>query len=60
MERANRWTLAEALGHSGPRRLQHFPARAVWGNDAARDRPADWSVGHLANERPCWWDRVLP
>ncbi|MFC5643196.1 hypothetical protein [Kitasatospora cinereorecta] len=29
IERANCWTLAEALGHSGPHRLQHFLARAV-------------------------------
>jgi hypothetical protein len=27
--RANCWTLAEALGHSGPHRLWHFLARTV-------------------------------
>ena len=40
--RANCWTLAEALGHGGPHRLQHFLARAVWDHDAVRDRAARW------------------
>lgn len=30
---ANCWTLAEALGHGDPHRLQHFLARAVWNAD---------------------------
>ncbi|WP_431955260.1 transposase [Actinacidiphila sp. bgisy167] len=51
VERANCWTLAEALGHSGPHRLQHFLARAVWDHDAVRDRLARWTVGRLADDR---------
>jgi hypothetical protein len=39
---ANCWTLAEALGHGDPHRLQHFLARAVWNHDAVRDRAARW------------------
>jgi hypothetical protein len=46
--RANCWTLAEALGHGGPHRLQHFLARAVWDHDAVRDRALyltrDWAA----------------
>ena len=26
----NCWTVAEAVGHCGPRRLQHLLSRAVW------------------------------
>ncbi|WP_431955320.1 transposase, partial [Actinacidiphila sp. bgisy167] len=51
VERANCWTLAEALGHRGPHRLQHFLARAVWDHDAVRDRLARWTVGRLADDR---------
>jgi hypothetical protein len=40
---ANCWTLAEALGHGDPHRLQHFLARAVWDHDAVRDRAARWA-----------------
>lgn len=49
VERANCWSLAEALGHPGPHRLQHFLARAVWDHDAVRDRFACWTAGQLAD-----------
>ena len=49
--RANCWTLAEALGHGGPHRLQHFLARAVWDHDAVRDRAARWVAGQLADDQ---------
>ncbi len=51
VQRVNCWTLAEALGHSGPHRLQHFLSRAVWHHDAARDRLACWAVAELADDQ---------
>jgi SRSO17 transposase len=50
VERANCWTLAEALGHPGPHRLQHFLARAAWDHNATRDRIARWTAAQLADE----------
>lgn len=38
LDTRNCWTLAEALGHRGPHRLQHFLSRAVVHHDRARDR----------------------
>ncbi|MGI5204602.1 hypothetical protein ACQEU6_23840 [Spirillospora sp. CA-108201] len=35
LQRVNCWTLAEALGHSGPHRLQHFLSRGVWDPELA-------------------------
>jgi SRSO17 transposase len=49
--RPNCWTLAQALGHPGPHRLQHFLARAVWDHDGLRDRVAGWAAGQLADVR---------
>ncbi len=34
LERRNCWTLAEALGHDGPYRLQHFLSRGSWNHGA--------------------------
>ena len=51
VESANCWTLAEALGHSGPHRLQHFLSRAVWDHDQVRADVAAWTVGELADEQ---------
>ena len=51
VQRVSCWTLAEALGHSGPHRLQHFLSRAVWHHDAARDRLACWAVAELADDQ---------
>ena len=49
--RADCWTLAEALGHGGPRRLRHFLARAVWDHDAVRGRAARWVAHQLADDQ---------
>ena len=49
LERLNCWTLAEALGHSGPHRLQHFLSRAVWDHETVREQVASFAVGHLAD-----------
>ncbi|MFC4610441.1 transposase [Streptomyces maoxianensis] len=51
LERVNCWTLAEALGHSGPHRLQHFLARAVWDHEAVRGHLARRVVDHLADDQ---------
>jgi SRSO17 transposase len=47
LPRANCWTLAEALGHPGPHRLQHLLSRAVWDGEAVLDRVAAWIAGRL-------------
>lgn len=47
----NCWTLAEALGHSGSHRLQHFLSRAAVDHDTARDRIAAWTAGELAYDQ---------
>lgn len=51
LERRNCWTLAEALGHDGPHRLQHFLSRGAWDHDLARDRLAAWTAGELADDQ---------
>jgi SRSO17 transposase len=47
LEDANCWTLAEALGHSGPHRLQHLLSRACWDEQAVLDTTAAWAVAQL-------------
>lgn len=44
-ESANCWSLAEAIGHSGPHVLQHFLSRVRFETDAIRrrSRPGRWS-----------------
>ena len=49
LERRNCWPLAEALGHDGPHRLQHFLSRGAWNHDLARDRLAVWVAAELAD-----------
>ena len=51
VERANCQPLAEALGHGGPHRLQHFLARTVWDHEAVRDRAARWVARQLADDQ---------
>ncbi|MFD4941424.1 IS701 family transposase [Streptomyces sp. NPDC058239] len=51
LERRNCWTLAEALGHSGPHRLQHLLSRGSWDHDAALDRLARWTAGELDEDQ---------
>ncbi len=49
LDTRNCWTLAEALGHSGPHRLQHLLSRAVFDHDTAADRIATWTASELAD-----------
>jgi SRSO17 transposase len=43
----NCWTIAEAIGHRGPHRLQHLLSRAVWDDQQVADIAAAWAAGHL-------------
>jgi SRSO17 transposase len=47
LEDHNCWTIAEAVGHRGPHRLQHLLSRAVWDDQRMLDIAAGWAVGHL-------------
>ena len=43
----NCWTIAEAIGHRGPHRLQHLLSHAVWDDQQVLDIAAAWAVSHL-------------
>ncbi len=43
----NCWTIAEAAGHCGPHRLQHFLSRAVWDDQHVVDIASAWAAGYL-------------
>jgi SRSO17 transposase len=47
LEDHNCWTIAEALGHRGPHRLQHLLSRAAWDDQEMIDLAADWAAEHL-------------
>jgi SRSO17 transposase len=47
LEDHNCWTIAEAVGHRGPHRLQHLLSRAVWDDQRALDIAAGWAVSYL-------------
>jgi SRSO17 transposase len=47
LEDHNCWTIAEAVGHGGPHRLQHLLSRAVWDERGALDAASAWAVSHL-------------
>ena len=47
LEDVNCWTLAEAVGHCGPHRLQHLLSRASWDDRAVLDAAAAWAVQRL-------------
>ena len=47
LEDYNCWTIAEALGHSGPHRLQHLLSRAVWDDQQVLQRAATWAAERL-------------
>jgi SRSO17 transposase len=47
LEDCNCWSIAEAAGHRGPRRLQHLLSRAVWDDQQVLDAAAGWAVGRL-------------
>ena len=47
VEDQNCWTIAEAIGHRGPHRLQHLLSRAVWDDHQVADIAAAWAVSYL-------------
>ena len=47
LEDHNCWTIAEAVGHRGPHRLQHLLSRAVWDEQRVLDIASAWAAGHL-------------
>jgi SRSO17 transposase len=47
LEDHNCWTIAEAVGHCGPHRLQHLLSRAVWDEQRVLDIASAWAAGHL-------------
>jgi SRSO17 transposase len=47
LEDHNCWTIAEALGHRGPHRLQHLLSRAAWDDQEMTGLAADWAAEHL-------------
>ncbi|NKZ09094.1 IS701 family transposase [Actinomadura latina] len=49
----NCWTLGEALGHTGPHRLQHLLSRAKWDERQVLDQTALWAAGHLTGPDGC-------
>ena len=50
LPRKNCWSIAEAVGHQTPDRLQHLLSRAVWDADAVLTTVAGWAVGHLSQQ----------
>jgi SRSO17 transposase len=47
LEDRNCWSIAEAVGHSGPHWLQHLLSRAAWDEQQLLDTAAAWAVSHL-------------
>jgi SRSO17 transposase len=47
LEDCNCWSIAEAVGHPGPHRLQHLLSRAVWDDQQVLDAAAAWAVAQL-------------
>jgi len=47
LEDYNCWSIAEAVGHRGPHRLQHLLSRAVWDGQQVLDAAAAWAVARL-------------
>ena len=48
LEDHNCWSIAEAVGHQSPSRLQHLLARARCDEQQLLQAAADWAIGHLA------------
>ena len=44
LEDHNCRTIAEAAGHSGPHRLQHFLSRTVWDEQQVLDIASAWAA----------------
>jgi SRSO17 transposase len=51
VERKNGWQMAEAIGETRPRGVQHFLNDARWDPDIVRDDLREYVVEHLADER---------
>ena len=51
LEDHNCWTIAEAAGHRGPHRLQHFLSRAVWDEQQVLDIASAWAVSSMTAMR---------
>jgi len=47
LEDHNCWSIAEAVGHRGPHRLQHLLSRAVWDDQQVLEAAAAWAVTQL-------------
>jgi SRSO17 transposase len=47
LEDHNCWTIAEAIGHRGPHRLQHLLSRAAWDGQHLVDIASAWAAGRL-------------
>jgi SRSO17 transposase len=47
LEDHNCWTIAEAVGHRGPHRLQHLLSRAVWDDRQVLDIASAWAARRL-------------
>src|SRR5262245_34412396 len=47
LEDYNCWSIAEAVGHCGPDRLQHLLSGAVWDDQQVLDAAAAWAVARL-------------
>ena len=47
LEDYNCWTIAGALGHCGPHRLQHLLSRAAWDDGQVLQRAAAWAAERL-------------
>jgi SRSO17 transposase len=47
LEDYNCWSIAEAVGHRGPHRLQHLLSRAAWDDQEVLDTAAAWAVAQL-------------
>ena len=48
LEDHNCWSIADAVGHEGPSRLQHLLSRARCDEQQMLQAAADWVIGHLA------------
>jgi SRSO17 transposase len=48
LEDHNCWSIAEAVGHQGPSRLQHLLSRARCDEQQLLRAAADWAIEHLA------------
>jgi SRSO17 transposase len=47
LEDYNCWSVAEAVGHAGPRRLQHLLSRAAWDDEQVLEQAAAWVAERL-------------